>query len=197
MAVPVVKPGKTLALEAAAGDPYATRELLQRVAPKVVRAVQMVLGYRAADVDDTAQHALIAFVQSLPSFRGECQPEWYAARIAVRLAVANRKRQRATAAQHDDGASPEAVESPDGDPERDLAVRRRRAIVRELLHELPEEQAEALAMRFMLGLSLEEVAAASGAPVNTVRSRVRLGKETLLKRLDRDPLLLAALEVDS
>jgi RNA polymerase sigma-70 factor (ECF subfamily) len=67
--------------------------------------------------------------------------------------------------------------------------------VRELLDELPEEQAEALAMRFMLGSSLEEVAQASGVPVNTVRSRVRLAKDAILKRLAGEPELLAALEL--
>ena len=66
---------------------------------------------------------------------------------------------------------------------------RRRELLRELLEELPEEQAEALTLRVIMGWSLEEVASASGAPVNTVRSRVRLAKEALRARIEAKPAL--------
>jgi RNA polymerase sigma-70 factor (ECF subfamily) len=46
----------------------------------------------------------------------------------------------------------------------------------------------------MLSWSLEEVASATGAPVNTVRSRVRLAKEALRKRIEADPSLTDDLE---
>ena len=61
--------------------------------------------------------------------------------------------------------------------------------------EIPEEQAEALGLRIMLGWSLEEVAQAAGAPLNTIRSRLRLAKEALRKRIEAAPELYAALEV--
>ena len=62
-------------------------------------------------------------------------------------------------------------------------------LLRELLEDLPEEQAEALTLRVVMGWSLEEVARASGAPVNTVRSRVRLAKEALRARIEARPAL--------
>jgi RNA polymerase sigma-70 factor (ECF subfamily) len=67
--------------------------------------------------------------------------------------------------------------------------------LRDLLCDLPEEQADALALRVMLGWSLEDVAQATGAPLNTVRSRVRLAKEALRRRIEADPLLADQLEV--
>jgi RNA polymerase sigma-70 factor (ECF subfamily) len=42
-------------------------------------------------------------------------------------------------------------------------------------------------------MSLEEVAAASGAPRNTVRSRLRLAKESLRARISGDGRLLEVL----
>jgi RNA polymerase sigma factor (sigma-70 family) len=66
---------------------------------------------------------------------------------------------------------------------------RRRDLLRELLEDLPEEQAEALTLRVVMGWSLDEVARASGAPVNTVRSRVRLAKEALRARIAAHPAL--------
>ena len=64
------------------------------------------------------------------------------------------------------------------------------------MEQLPEEQAETLALRVVLGFSLEEVAQATGVPLNTVRSRVRLAKTSLKKRIESDPRLLSALEVE-
>jgi RNA polymerase sigma-70 factor (ECF subfamily) len=43
---------------------------------------------------------------------------------------------------------------------------------------------------------LEEISAASGAPINTVRSRMRLAKEALRKRIEADPALRDLLEVE-
>jgi RNA polymerase sigma-70 factor (ECF subfamily) len=73
--------------------------------------------------------------------------------------------------------------------------RRRTELVRNLLEHIPSEQAEALAMRTMLGWSLEEISRASGAPVNTVRSRLRLAKEALRRNIESDPALAEELGV--
>ena len=73
-------------------------------------------------------------------------------------------------------------------PPRPFAARRKEAL-RSLLEELPTEQAEAFAMRIVLGCSLEEIARESGAPLNTVRSRLRLAKERLRSRIESDPAL--------
>jgi RNA polymerase sigma-70 factor (ECF subfamily) len=178
---------------AAAGDVRATRELLELVAPRVVRVVRAVMGPDRAEVDDATQLALIAFIQALPSFRGECSPVQFAARIAVRTATAVRRRASARRARHDESIDLDRLEAP---PE-EVDAARRRAAVRALLDELPEEQAEALALRIMLGWSLKEIAAATDTPLNTVRSRMRLAKEALRKRVATDPALAAALDRDA
>ena len=51
------------------------------------------------------------------------------------------------------------------------------------LGELPEEQREVVVMRIWSGLSLEEVAAATAAPLNTVASRYRYALDKLRKKL--------------
>ncbi|NCQ61841.1 MAG: RNA polymerase subunit sigma, partial [Myxococcales bacterium] len=70
----------------------------------------------------------------------------------------------------------------------------RREAVRALLGALPDVQAEALALRICLGLSLEQVAAATDTPQNTVRSRLRLARQALLRRVESDPALCALVE---
>jgi RNA polymerase sigma-70 factor (ECF subfamily) len=43
-----------------------------------------------------------------------------------------------------------------------------------------------LALHFVLGYSVEEIAASTEVPANTVWSRLRLGKQALRKKLERD-----------
>jgi len=180
-----------LARRAAAGDVRATRRLLEIVAPRVARTVRAVMGARHADVEDAAQLSLIGFVQALPSFRGECDPSQFAARIAVRTAGAVRRRSRSRQSPLDAAADVDTIEAP---PE-ELEAARRKEFIRGLLDGLPEEQAEVLVLRIVLGWALKEIASTSGAPLNTVRSRLRLAKEALRRRIADDPVLADALDL--
>lgn len=185
-----------LAFAAGKGDSVATTQLVRAVAPRVVRVVRLVLGGGHPDVDDAVQQSLIAFVQALPAFRGECEPAGYASKIAVRTAVAQRRRVRTLRAREDDAAETEGMQAPACEsPGEQASSHRRKELLRELLAELPEEQSEALALRVVLGWSLEEIAASSGAPLNTVRSRLRLAKEALKRRIEESPALASELEV--
>jgi RNA polymerase sigma-70 factor (ECF subfamily) len=182
-----------LAREAAGGNGVATGRLLRLLAPRLGAIVRAIMGATHPDRDDALQLALIAFVQALPAFRGECDPAGYASTIAVRTALAARKRARARDARE------ESVTVDPGDPVSpgELAdVHRRKEILRQLLGALPAEQGEALAMRVVLGWSLEEIAAHMRAPVNTVRSRLRLAREAMKRRIVADAVLLEELEVD-
>ncbi len=51
------------------------------------------------------------------------------------------------------------------------------------LSDLPEEQREVVLMRIWSGMTLEEVATATGVPLNTVASRYRYALEKLRERL--------------
>jgi RNA polymerase sigma factor (sigma-70 family) len=168
-----------LARIAAAGDIVATRRLLDLVAPRVVRVVRAVMGAAHPDVDDAAQLSLIGFIQALPSFRGECDPTNFAARIAMRTAASARRRANARRSHRDDSTDLDAVEA----PHDERLASERRSLIRTLLDQLPEEQAEALGLRTILGWSLKEIATTTGAPLNTVRSRLRSAKETLRQRI--------------
>lgn len=162
---------------------------LRAVAPRLLRVCRGVLG-AGADAEDAAQETLIALVQALPGFRGESSLETFATRIALRTAWRARER-RSQRAQRDaamDGSPEGAVAS---SPAAEL-----RLIVSSLLGVLPTIQAEALLLRFVLGHSLAEIAEISGAPLNTVRSRIRLAREALQRRLVHDERLRVLVEED-
>lgn len=188
-------PGLMLARRAAAGDLAASGRLLREVTPRVTGVARAVLGPTHPDLEDAVQQALIAVLQSLGGFRGECPLPSYAARIAVRVAIGVRRKGRLGQARESELALREPPDDEAPSPNEISASSRRKALLRDLLAEIPVEQAEALAMRVVLDWSLEEVASAAGVPLNTVRSRIRLAKEALRRRIEANPSLAEELEV--
>ena len=187
----------SLAARAAQGDMAATQGLLKAVAPGMVRSARALMGATHPDLDDVVQQSLIGLVQALPAFRGDCSPQHYANRIVARIAVHARQRARIRGERNDESVELGSIDAHATPLSEHVASERRRLLVRGLMERLPEEQAETLALRVGLGFSLAEVAATTGVPLNTVRSRIRLAKESLRKRIEADPQLLLMLEVES
>ncbi|GAB4213146.1 MAG: hypothetical protein OHK0013_36750 [Sandaracinaceae bacterium] len=195
-AFPSLDPWLDLALAARRGDRRATEALVRGLAPRVHDVARAVLGARHPDVDDLVQDSLVAVVRALRSFEGRSSVQHYATRITVRVCIAGKRRARRH--DHEDaGLMALAADTTNQRPFRQLLRERRRAIVRALLAELPDAQSEALALRVCLGLPMEAVADMTGAPLNTVYSRLRLAKAALRARIERDPVLADFLEVDS
>lgn len=185
-------PLRELALAAARGDRSAIEDLVAALAPMLLAVARKILGARDSDVEDATQESLIAVVRALGAFRGDSSIAHYARRIAARTCIATRKRRRARERQVEtydrmDVGRRQTL------PNESAAAARRREAMRSLLDQLPLEQAETLTLRVVLGMSLAEVAEATGAPVNTVRSRVRLAREALRKRIESDPATAALL----
>jgi RNA polymerase sigma factor (sigma-70 family) len=178
-----------LAKRAAAGDLPATQEFLADIWPTLLRVTSGVLGAAHPDLGDASQQAMIALVRALPGFRGECHPAGYAARIALRVALRVRRNRKRDLTQREVFARLSESDTATASPEEDALATRRRELLCNLLQDLPEEQADALTLRVVMGWTLDEVSRATGAPVNTVRSRVRLAKEALRQRIESAPEL--------
>ena len=169
---------------AAVSDADAMAELLLAVAPAVVRAVRVVLGPRAVDLEDVKQQALLNVMRAVPVFRGECHPAGFASRIALHTALSARRRARGERLVFCDAVDIHEM-APPGPRRTDAEIALyRRHFVRDLLLRLPQEQAEVLALHVILGHSLPEIGAATATPLATVKSRLRLAKEYLRKVLD-------------
>ena len=67
--------------------------------------------------------------------------------------------------------------------------------MQQLLDELPDLLAEALALHFAFGYTVEEIAATAAISPNTVWSRLRLGKRALRRKLGRDAQLAELFEI--
>ncbi len=193
-------PLAALLLDANAGDRESLTRLLRATAPAVLGVVRMILGSDNADVPDIAQESLMAVKDALRTFRHESTVLQYARQIAVRTALSARRGRRARDRLLERYRVESAIRpgfEPIG-PMNDPALRARRtAAFRRLLDDLPDEQAETFALRVVLDYSLDQVAAATGVPINTVRSRVRLARDKLRTRIEADPALLEMLRGDA
>lgn len=173
-----------LASSAARGDARAVRTLLTELGPHLLRVVRRVLGSRHPDLQDVAQECATEFISALPRFRRESSVKHFACRVALQTAMTARRRE--LAGKRDTGlyelvAADTAVD--DGlSPEEHAAMLASLRILRTLCCELPPVQAEVLALHFILGHTVNEVAAICAVPLETVRSRLRLAKQALLGR---------------
>jgi RNA polymerase sigma factor (sigma-70 family) len=176
-------------------DPAALRTLVAAVMPAILRAVRGVLGAHHLEVEDVAQEAAIALVDALPGFRFEATVLHFASRIAVFKALAARRRLRVRGEGKHDALDDQLPIADDGAaPDERIAAARRRDILRELCDELSPAQSEVLILHVMLGFSVEEVADTAQVPANTVRSRLRLAKQALRRRIESDVLLGESLQ---
>lgn len=177
-----------LVQQAARGEREALARLLSLIAPSIVAAVKVVAG-RDVDVEDAAQEAMIAIVDSVPRFRAQSTFLHYARRIAVRTAFGMR-RAGLRRSRNQAEAEPLEVVMVEGASQNAVLERNEcLAAFQRLLDELPEGQAESLTYRVLLEYPLPVIARELKVPVNTVRSRIRLARDHLRGRILADPAL--------
>jgi len=177
-----------LVLRAQQGDADAVSQVVSELAPGVLRALTALLGRQHPDLEDLAQEVLLAVMAALPDFRGDSTLLHFAVRIAARKSVLVRRRGRSVLGWLESfwrGDYP--LRQGPTSAHDELRGDRQRALLRLLLSELPDAQAEALLLRVVCGHSIEEISTITQTPFNTVRSRLRLAKEALRQRIEAEP----------
>jgi RNA polymerase sigma-70 factor (ECF subfamily) len=191
---PTPDPFEGVARTAAHGDLRAIHSLILSLTPTLLRAAMGVLGANHPELEDVVQESALGLISALANFRYECKVRHFAGRIAVLTALKARRHLRS---RSDAYAEPVREEVPlqEASPADAVHLARRRQILRSLFEELPEPQSEALVLHFVLEFTVDEIARATAAPVDTVRSRLRLAKKALRTRIEADPMLRDVLEV--
>ena len=169
-----------LAREALGQAPDAIRKFLAAIAPAIRRACRGVMGAGHTDLEDTIQDCFIDATRGLAGYRFEGNLLGYVTRIAINRALASRRRSVARV-RHLQLLEDLHDESPLADAS--AGEMERTEVVRDLIRRVRPIQAETLVMRVVLGFSVEEIAAATDVSVNTVKTRLRLGKKTLRQLL--------------
>lgn len=163
---------------AAAGDRAAAQVLCRELLPRVRNLVRYLLRGDAR-VDDVAQEALIAVLRGLGTFRGDGRFESWVDRVVARTTFTAIRRFRAET-QPGEHAAIEGEPGGDASGGDTYALRRELALA---LDRLPADQRESLVLHFAVGMTVPEIAEAAAAPIETVRSRLRLGKAALREAL--------------
>jgi RNA polymerase sigma-70 factor (ECF subfamily) len=166
--------------QALQGSHFALQRFLREVAPQVRRICRGIMGRDHAEIEDAIQECLVEVVRALPQFRFEADVSHYVTKIAMRRAIAARQRSRARS-QRDAAMSSQATPVMSFDD----GFQARASLVRNLLDDLGEPQSTVLRLRLMLGHSIGEIASITGVSVNTVKTRLRLGKDYLRRQLER------------
>jgi RNA polymerase sigma-70 factor (ECF subfamily) len=186
-----------LAAAAERGDPEALRTFVVTIVPRLLRVVRRVLGVEHPDLEDVTYQAAHAVVDALPRFRGDGTVLHFACRVAVLTAMNVKRREAAEKRSHGETpGDPELLVDTRPTPEQSTTSASLAPVVRELVAALPESLAEALVLHVVLGYTVAEIAQSSGAPAETVRSRLRLAKQALRKRVLANPSLREVLEVE-
>jgi RNA polymerase sigma-70 factor (ECF subfamily) len=158
------------------GDSSAFAQLVERETHAVYRACLRIVG-QPHDAEDVTQETFVNAYRSIGSYRGDGPLRAWLLRIATRQAFRRISQRRPTAQL--DAVAESRVADAGADPVHDLLAAERNTNVREAVIALPELYREVVALRFFADLSLQEIAEATGRPLNTVKTHLRRGLEAL------------------
>ena len=182
MTVPVPSSDLLLARRAAAGQPAAWEEIVERFGGKLYNLAFHFTG-RREEAEELAQEVFLRLYQNLRRYSGEVPLAAWALRLSRNLCIdhyrrTRRERRSTTVAEVvlEHVAAAEDVEAQAQD-------RQRLAAVYASLEDMPEEMACAVLLFDLQGWSLEETAASLEVPVGTVKSRLHRGRLELARRV--------------
>ena len=180
-----------LAARARAGDQDAFERLVLDNQNKVYSLAVRLVGDRE-EAADLAQEAFLKAWQGLSSFQGESSFSTWIYRLTTNVCIdyLRRKKRRQEvepAVSLDDEDSGWAEPADAGqDPQRKLEEAERSRALSRGLERLPEHQRQVLVMRELSGLSYQEIGAATGLDLGTVKSRIARARLALRKILLED-----------
>jgi RNA polymerase sigma-70 factor (ECF subfamily) len=167
-----------LVLRCQTGDPSAFSELVELYAPPVRRYLRRMLADSHA-AEDLLQEIWFEVYRGLGRLKEVAAFRVWLYRIARNRTVRELRKRRPAPRPHiDEGARGTA--DPQEAPGSEEFARLHAA-----LQQLSAEQREVLLLRFMEGLTYEEIASVAGCPIGTVRSRLNHAKSNLRGLLER------------
>lgn len=173
---------QTLVLRSQIGDEAAFEELLALHGPHLLLFTRKMLESSPDQIEDITQEIWLAIFRGLPGLLDAAKFKPWAFRIA-RDRIYREYRRRKLSVQPVDESLLETL------PETEETTLRMDAEdIQHGLALIPPEQREALALRFLEGMSYEDIARVTGCSLGTVRSRIHYAKRALKHALERNKL---------
>lgn len=156
----------------------AWRELVRRTSPTAYRLARRMLRDEGA-AEDATQETMMQLYRSFERFDASRPLAPWVARIAYTTCLMRMRGAMTRASVATDPQALLAVADGVDDPERDAAAREERAHVEDALDTLDSQDRALLLLRYREGLFDSDIAAATGMPVNTVKSRILRARRKL------------------
>lgn len=168
----------SLVVRSQIGDAAAFEELLKLHSPRLRFFISRMLGSQQERSDDLLQDVWLAAYRSLPRLEDAGAFRSWIFSIARVRVCREFRRNRIEIRPLEELAENEPFTDADEEESVDAEA------VREKVQALPPEHREALLLRFVEGMSYEEIARVTGAALGTVRSRIHYAKRALRRALE-------------
>jgi RNA polymerase sigma-70 factor (ECF subfamily) len=173
-----------LARQAAAGEPDAWREIVDRFGPRI-HGIALHFTRDAERAQDLTQEIFLRLFQNLGSFRGDVPLLAWTLRLSRNLCIDDYRRRRLERAFR---FLPLETIDTLRDPSDPATLAQHRELLSQVeaaLGELDPETALILTLRDLEGLSYRELEALLDLPSGTVKSRIHRGRRELVHRLEQ------------
>lgn len=174
-----------------AGDETVAAAFHDRLRPRVDATVRRLLGPGDSSAEDVGQLAMIALIESIDRYRGECSLDSWASAVAARVVykqLRRRKLERRVFSVPADAEPPSAFDPARALVARDL-VRRARAV----LGDVSDDKTWTFLLHDVGGFDLREIAEITGVTLAAAQKRLVRGRREIHERVAADPELAAAL----
>jgi RNA polymerase sigma-70 factor (ECF subfamily) len=136
------------------------------------------------DALDLTEEAFIRAMKAYPRFRGDSSPFTWLYRIALNvLKKRHKKNARRSELWRQHQERDPALTTETHTAEHALLQEERAHLVRQAIAQLPDAFREAITLRYIDEMSYEEIGAAAGCSIGTVKSRISRGKAMLAELL--------------
>ncbi|VAX15894.1 RNA polymerase sigma factor RpoE [hydrothermal vent metagenome] len=162
------------------GDEEAFKELFEKH-QTFVWNVSYRMTYDFDDAEDIAQEVFIKVWKNISKFRGSSRFSTWVYRITVNSALNRLNKTGRNNSIFDEGAMAhiDTRKFMSQNPEASLTQIEDERVLAGLLAKLDNERRMVIILREIEGLSYEEIAETTGAPIGTVRSRIARGRKDL------------------
>ncbi|MCA9114794.1 MAG: sigma-70 family RNA polymerase sigma factor [Planctomycetaceae bacterium] len=173
---------ETLIAECLDGRAEAFGQLVVRHQDRLYHSLVRMLGC-PDDARDVAQDAFVLAFQKLSTFRGQSRFYSWLFRIAMNVAISERRRPRhrvrSLDAIHEQAGVQPTDSHPSSAPSHSVELAEQQELVQKALARLSDEFRTVLVLKEMEDLKYEEIAEIMECPVGTVRSRIHRARQEL------------------
>lgn len=180
--VSTTSPDLFLARRAAAADPQAWDEIIERYGERIYNLAYRFTG-RRAEAEDLTQDIFLKLYRNLDRYRGDVPLMAWALRLSRNSCIDHYRHHRTR--RQAETVSDEILQylPSDEDLEKRSQKRERRRMIQQVMTEMSENLASVVMLRDFQGLSYDELATFFEVPVGTIKSRLNRARKELVRRV--------------